>query len=600
VTGDHVGEVRLMRGGRVESVHRVHVALTDAEGRLLGVAGDAEREVFLRSAAKPFQAIPLVEDGAAQALDFDYAELALACGSHGGESDHVDQLLGTLRRLGLDETDLACGAHPPMHGPSACDLARAGEHPGRAHNNCSGKHAGMLALARFHGWPLEGYHEAGHPVQERMAAEVARWTGVNRTALGEGVDGCGVVCFSAPLRALARGYAALLEQAWTGEPGPGAVVGAMVEYPHYVAGTDRPCTALMEAGIGRVLAKVGAEGVYAAAIWIGPRGGDAPAAKDEPLGVASAVGVAIKVEDGSRRAAEVALVAVLDAVAEWGGGGGRSAVPDAVLDAAARWRRPEVPNTRGEAAAHLEAHLGLRFRGPAPRGALRPGMRALARVAAAQAARDLPALDRGLEGVAAAVEAGNLSDLEVEEALVQSYLFLGYPSALEALARWRRVRRRPAVGAVNEVPECWAERGPEVCNQVYGAQYAELRKNIAALHPDLDRWMVVEGYGKVLGRPGLPLRDRELLIAAVLAVQDAPRQLHSHLRGALRTGVTVAEVEELLDEIDPWFSDGGARNRARERWEEVRERALRPRPEAGSDPATEDPDTTEGESEDVH
>jgi L-asparaginase II len=597
VTGEHAGEVRLIRGGRVESVHRVHVAVTDAEGRVLGAAGDPWREVLLRSAAKPFQALPLVEDGAAGSLGLGPRDLALACGSHGGEVGHVGQLRDVLDRLELDETALACGPHAPMHAPSARALVDAGERPGRVHNNCSGKHAGMLALARFHGWPLEGYHEAGHPVQERVAAEVARWTGVDRAALGQGVDGCGVVCFSAPLQGLARGYAALLSGAEAGEPGPSAVVGAMVAHPFLVAGSGRLCTALIEAGAGRVVAKVGAEGVYAAAVRMDHPGGDPSPASGFLAGV---VGVALKVEDGSRRAAEVALVAVLDALAERGGGAGRGALPEVLLDAGAPWRRPAVLNTRGEAAAHLEAHLALRFAPPVTGAPLRPGMRVLVRAAAAQAARDLPGLERELAGVAATVETGDLSDLEVEEALVQSYLFLGYPSALQALARWRRIRRRPAVGSVNEAPESWAKRGPQVCERVYGSQYAGLRRNISALHPDLDRWMVVEGYGKVLGRPGLSLRDRELLIVAILAVQGAPTQLHSHLRGAVRAGVALGELETVLAEIEPWFPDVAVREGARERWHQVRERAPGSGDAGGTDPDPQDPVTTDGETEDVH
>lgn len=595
----YTGEVRLVRGGLVESVHRVHAVVTDAEGRVLASCGDPEHDTLLRSAAKPFQALPLVEDGALEAFGFGARELAIACGSHGGEPGHLSLVGEMLVRAGIVEDALACGPHAPMHGASARALAATGSSPRPIHNNCSGKHAAMLALARHHGWPLDDYHVAEHPVQVRMAAEVARWTGCPEDDLGRGVDGCGVVCFSAPLHALARGYAALMAGRDSGDPGPAAVLGAMIAHPFLVAGTGRLCTALIEAGEGSIVAKVGAEGVYGAAVRLpsgGGRGGSATAA--EP----TVAGIAVKVEDGSRRAAEVALVAVLDAIADRFGGGGvppRKALPDRLLEAAGPWRRPPVPNTRGEAVAHLEPHLALGWRPRGTRSALRPGMRVLVRAAAAQAARDPGGLERELQEVSATLDAGDLSDLEVEEALLQSYLFLGYPSAMEALARWRRFRSRPGVGGVHEPPERWEQRGPEVFRRVYGAQVGGLRRNVAALHPEMDRWMVVEGYGKVLGRPGLPLRDRELLVIAVLAVQDTPRQLHSHLRGALRNGASAAEIDALLGEIDGWFPDRAVREEAWETWRAVRARH-EGRPEDDG-PATEPEHAgTERGGNDVH
>jgi L-asparaginase II/alkylhydroperoxidase/carboxymuconolactone decarboxylase family protein YurZ len=573
------GEVRLVRGALVESVHRVHVAVVDPAGALLARAGDAEVPVVLRSAAKPFQALPLLADGAAEALAFTPEELALACGSHGGEPRHVATVRATLARLGLTEDALACGAHAPLHAPSARALAERGEAPGRVHNNCSGKHVAMLALALHHGWPLEGYEERGHPVQRRMAAEVARWTGVPEAELGLGVDGCGVVCFSAPLASLARGYARLLEEALAGEgaaAGPRRLLEAVWEHPFQVAGTDRPCTALLAAGPGRTLVKVGAEGVYAAALRL-----EAPADPDASgEGGGPVVGIALKVEDGARRAAEVALVAVLDALGRGLIGGGMTSLPAAFLAAGTPWRRPPVRNTLGAEAAYLEAELAL-LNLPAGvparssrAGALRPGFPSLVRAAAAQAAGDAAGLEAELRDTARAVAAGALDRVEVEEALLQSYLFLGYPSALEALRAWHRVHEGNGVeGVVQEPSELWASRGRETFARVYGRQVQGLERNVAGLHPDLARWMVEEGYGKVLGRPGLALADRELLVSAILAVQAAPRQLHSHLRGALRNGASPEAIEEMLHEIDPWMERAGARRLAMERWDAVRQRA---------------------------
>lgn len=198
------------------------------------------------------------------------------------------------------------------------------------------------------------------------------------------------------------------------------------------------------------------------------------------------------------------------------------------------------------------------------------GLRALLRVAAAQAGRDREGLARELGRVAHAVEVGELEAVQVEEALLQSCLFLGFPASLDALERWRKVGPPVAPLARDEDMSAWRARGLNVCRQVYGAQVEGLRRNIASLHPDIAAWMVDDGYGKVLGRSGLELRHRELLIAAQLAVQDAPRQLHSHLRGALRNGATEQEVEEMLDEIAPWLATPGIRERVRTTWEVVR------------------------------
>ncbi len=208
---------------------------------------------------------------------------------------------------------------------------------------------------------------------------------------------------------------------------------------------------------------------------------------------------------------------------------------------------------------------------------MKPGFLALVRASAAQAARDPAGMERELETVSAAVVRGELRALQVEEALLQSYLFLGYPAALEALAVWRRVSGLPPdpgaeAGAGEREEARWKLRGPRVKARVYGALTEPLAENIRTLHPALAVWMVDEGYGKVLGRPGLALRDRELLIVTLLAVQDAPRQLHSHLRGALRCGVDPEEVEGVLEALAPWVPDAGVRARIEARWAEVRRR----------------------------
>lgn len=195
-------------------------------------------------------------------------------------------------------------------------------------------------------------------------------------------------------------------------------------------------------------------------------------------------------------------------------------------------------------------------------------------MSAVLAARDDAALERELRALA---DDGTVDPAAVEEALLQSYLFVGYPVALNALALWRRASGRAAPPPSEDDWEGWTERGARVCRTVYGGQYDELRENVRALHPDMERWMVAEGYGKVLGRPGLDLATRELCTVALLAVLDAPRQLYSHLRGALHAGASETDIEAVL-------ADAGApagaerRERARAVWDRLRERLAAHRP----------------------
>ena len=329
-----VGEVvvEVLRGEHVESRHRVSVAVVDAHGQLRAWAGDPRMITFARSAIKPFQALPLVADGAADAFDLNASELAVCCASHSGEARHVAAVGSILRKIGADEEALACGPHAPFHELSARVLREAGEKPRRIHNNCSGKHAGMLALARHHGWPLAGYHLPGHPVQQRVTRELSQWTDVGEDDLLFATDGCGVVTFAAPLDRFALGFARLAAAARKGAADASRIVSAMVRYPEYVAGTDRLCTTLMRAASGRIFAKVGAEGVYMAGV---------PGAE---------LGVALKVEDGAQRAAEPALVAVLNKL---------SLLTGEEMAGLERYAEPRLKNTRGEEIGVIQSHVKL-------------------------------------------------------------------------------------------------------------------------------------------------------------------------------------------------------------------------------------------------
>ena len=201
----------VLRGELVESIHRGHLAVVRPDGTLLFSLGDADFPTYLRSAAKPFQAIPVVEDGCADRFGLTDPELSLMCGSVSGQEFHVAATRSILDKIDVDEQTMACGVHRPSHRPSAKALTDRGEKPLPVHNNCAGKHAAMLALCVHHGWPLEGYTETDHPVQHHIRRAVASCCGLSVEQLGVGIDGCGVPVFRAPLVAIARGYARLAD-----------------------------------------------------------------------------------------------------------------------------------------------------------------------------------------------------------------------------------------------------------------------------------------------------------------------------------------------------------------------------------------------------
>ena len=202
--------VEVTRGGAVESFHRGAAAVINGDGDVLFSCGDIERPIFPRSAIKPIQALPLVENGAADRLSLSDEELALCCASHGGEPRHVALAAAMLAKVELNVDALACGAHWPAHEPSARALARAGEEPTALHNNCSGKHAGFLCLACDEGEPAAGYERAEHSVQIHVREALEAVLRVSLDEAPAGIDGCAIPAYAVPLRALAAGYARLV------------------------------------------------------------------------------------------------------------------------------------------------------------------------------------------------------------------------------------------------------------------------------------------------------------------------------------------------------------------------------------------------------
>ncbi len=281
----HLATIR--RGTAVEAIIRGHVVVANAAGHVLASAGDPGAATTVRSCAKPLQALPLVRV-AAPRLGVSDAEVAIACASHSGEPVHVEVVRGLLGRAGVTEALLSCGPQLPMHEPSARAVLAAGHQPAAVTNNCSGKHAGMLAVCVVRGWPTRGYALAEHPLQTEIRGILGGLGGVDLATSPVGIDGCGLPTFGLPLRTLARMYAAALTV-----EGFARCQDAMGRHPHLVGGTGRFDTALLQVAGTHLTAKGGAAGV-----WVAVR---------RPAGPA----LAIKLESGDQAAVSAVALGAL-------------------------------------------------------------------------------------------------------------------------------------------------------------------------------------------------------------------------------------------------------------------------------------------------
>ncbi|HKD10674.1 MAG TPA: asparaginase [Thermoanaerobaculia bacterium] len=331
----------VFRGESVESLHRGDVAVVAEGGELLAWSGDPRRPVYLRSAAKPFQATVLLAGGGERFFGLSGDEIAVACASHGGTPRHVRTVERLLGRGGFTSANLVCGAHLPMDDASARALLESGRAPTALHNNCSGKHAGILLACRMAGWDPAGYWKPEHPIERQILECVARFCRIPAPRIGVAVDGCGLPVFRLPLSGLALGYARLMARAVDGETAGERsarrrVRRAMSESPEMVAGRRRFTTDFLRAGRGRWIGKEGAEGVYA--IGLAAEGGG------------GSVGIAFKIEDGSTRARDAVTLAVLSAL-------GR--LPAAAARRLSAYRTPEVTNAAGWVVGGIRPALTL-------------------------------------------------------------------------------------------------------------------------------------------------------------------------------------------------------------------------------------------------
>lgn len=323
--------VVVTRGGIVESEHFIRHALANVDGEILSAIGDIDSPTFMRSSAKPLIAAVVVASGAADRFRFTPEELAVAAGSHSGEPYHLAAVRSMLAKIGLGESALACGPHLPIHEPSAKALAQSGEEPRAIHNNCSGKHAAILALAVYRSASPRGYLASDHRAQIEILDGCAALLGIPRDAMVIGVDGCGIPVIGVPMRAAATCFAKFAQPerfgaAWRAPVE--RVIRAMVTHPQYVAGTGRFDTDLMTAAGGAIVCKGGAEGYHASAL------------------LTHRLGLSVKVADGNYRAIAPFVVESLAR---------RDLLDASALAQLERHRRPKLKNYAGATVGEIVA-----------------------------------------------------------------------------------------------------------------------------------------------------------------------------------------------------------------------------------------------------
>jgi len=323
--------VYVTRGELVESAHHVIACAVDARGDVVLARGDIDVPVYLRSAAKPFIAACVVASGAAERYGFDAREIALIAASHNGEPAHAATAAGMLAKIGLDVRALQCGAHAPSYEPAAKALVARGEPATALHNNCSGKHAGILALCAHRGLDPRTYLAADHPVQQTILAFCARLTGDDPHKLPLAVDGCGIPVFATSMRRAAHAFVRFAGSAGANGADAHAIAivrSAMAAEPFYVGGTGRFDSALPTATQGRIVGKAGAEGVHGDAL------------------VGAGLGLALKIVDGTRRAVPPATIALLDELGALDAGARATLAPFAT---------PEVRSVAGRVVGTIRA-----------------------------------------------------------------------------------------------------------------------------------------------------------------------------------------------------------------------------------------------------
>lgn len=326
---------KVYRSNLVESIHYGDLAIVDKYGNNVTSIGNSDYITYWRSAAKPFQALPVIFSGAAEKYGLEKEELAIMGASHNGEKEHVEVVEGILNKIGLDKSALLCGIHSPYHKPTAKLLYRSGEDPSELHNNCSGKHAGLLTLCQYYGWSIEDYLKPEHPVQQLILDVISEITDYPREKIYLGIDGCGVVVFGLPIKNMSYAYARLANPETLPEKYQEAakiITKSMEDHPFFVAGSDRFNTKLMEVSKNKLVAKMGAEGVFC-------------------IGVHGDVGITLKISDGNSRAVPPVIVEILSQL---------GILNEKEIEQLQKYHKPDVLNNHKDKVGYIEPVFNIK------------------------------------------------------------------------------------------------------------------------------------------------------------------------------------------------------------------------------------------------
>jgi L-asparaginase II len=316
--------VVLTRTNRVESVHKGYICVTDSQKNIKYSLGDPYTKMYFRSSAKPIQAVALASSGAMEKFNITLKELAIICSSHSGEDFHREAVSSILNKVGLSEESLSCGTANPYNQDMINQLIKKGEHPSQLYNCCSGKHAGMLALCKYHSFPVKDYTEPDHPVQQLILKIFAELLDCSKDDIITGVDGCSTPTFMITLHQAAYLYSLLAQGlSSTGKYNRafGLIQKAMISFPRLVNGDKEFCTDLITHSDGKVIGKVGAEGIYCVAI------------PEKQLGIC------IKISDGNERGVYPVTTHILSQL---------EVLNDQVMEKLRMWAYPPVKNHKGK------------------------------------------------------------------------------------------------------------------------------------------------------------------------------------------------------------------------------------------------------------
>ncbi len=329
--------VHVTRGDLVENIHRGDAVIVKAGGEIVAEVGCPHKVTYMRSSAKPIQACTVIQSGAAEHFGLSEKEIAVICASHYAEDFHIEAVLSILKKIGLDEEAFLLGATYSLNDKITARFLREGKEKSKIYNNCSGKHAGMLALAMHMGYDIKSYDKPENPVQQMMLSTVAEFVGMKQEDIHIGIDGCGVPVFGMPIYNMALSYAKMADiTSFEGARGVAVckIIDSMTTYPEMVSGTGGFCSELMKATKGRIFGKLGADGVYCLGI------------RDK------GIGLALKVEDGSAKALSCVVIEALKQLHE---------LSDIELKALESFYIKENINTQGRKVGEMKTDFKLAF-----------------------------------------------------------------------------------------------------------------------------------------------------------------------------------------------------------------------------------------------